>query len=62
MEEEKDNRDMYKPAKGKTKRVVARVKAELIEGLYGQLETVEGHQERCRIATARDRSGKDIIC
>ena len=47
-------------AKGKAKRVVARVKAEAIEGLYDQLETVEGQQEIYRIAATRDQSGKDI--
>ena len=40
--------------------MVARVKAEAIEGLYDQLETVEGQQEIYRIAAARDQSGKDI--
>ena len=40
--------------------MVARVKAEAIEGLYDQLETIEGQQEIYRIAAARDRSGKDI--
>ena len=50
----------YKTARGKAKRVVARVKAEAIEGLYDQLETVEGQQEIYRIAAARDQSGKDI--
>ena len=47
----------YKTAKGKAKRVVARVKAEAIEGLHDQLETVEGQQEIYRIAAARDQSG-----
>ena len=50
----------YKTAKGKAKRVVARVKAEVMEGLYDQLETVEGQQYIYRIAAARDQSGKDI--
>ena len=50
----------YKTAKGKAKRVVARVTAEAIEGLYDQLETVEGQQEIYRIAAARDQSGKGI--
>ena len=36
------------------------MKAEAIEGLYDQLETVEGQQEIYRIAAARDQSGKDI--
>ena len=36
------------------------MKAEAIEGLYDQLETIEGQQEIYRIAAARDRSGKDI--
>ena len=36
------------------------MKAEAIEGLYDQLETVEGQQDIYRIAAARDRSGKDI--
>ena len=46
---------------GKAKRVVARMKAEAIEGLYDQLETVEGQQEIYRITAARNQSGKDII-
>ena len=37
------------------------MKAEAIEGLYDQLETVEGQQEIYRIAAARDQSGKDIM-
>ena len=37
-----------------------RVKSEAIEGLYDQLETVEGQQDIYRIAAARERSGKDI--
>ena len=36
------------------------MKAEAIEGLYDQLETVEGQQEIYRIAATRDQSGKDI--
>ena len=36
------------------------MKAEAIEGLYDQLETVEGQQDIYQIAAARDRSGKDI--
>ena len=42
--EENDNVE-YNTAKRKAKRVVARVKAGAIEGLYDQLETVEGQQE-----------------
>ena len=57
---EENDKVVYKTAKGKAKRVVAKVKAEAIEGLYDQLETVEGQQEIYRIAAARDRSGKDI--
>ena len=57
--EENDNVE-YKTGKGKVKRVVARVKAEAIEALYDQLETVEGQQDIYRIAAAMDRSGKDI--
>ena len=56
---EENDKVEYKTAKGKAKRVVARVKAEAI-GLYDQLETVEGQQEIYRIAVTRDRSGKDI--
>ena len=36
------------------------MKAEAIEGLYDQLDTVEGQQDIYRIASARDRSGKDM--
>ena len=50
------NKVEYKTAKGKTKRVVARVKAEAIEGLYDQLETVEGQQEIYRIAQGTDQA------
>ena len=57
---EENNKVEYRTAKGKAKRVVARVKADAIEGLYDQLETVEGQQDIYRIAAARDRSGKDI--
>ena len=54
---EENDKVEYKTAKGKAKRVVARVKAEAIEGLYDQLKTVEGQQDIYRIAAARDRSG-----
>ena len=58
---EEHDKVKYKTAKGKAKRVVARVKAEAIEGLYyDQLETVEGQQGIYRIAAGRDQSGKDI--
>ena len=55
------NRSRNDKVKYKTaKRVVSRAKAEAIEELYDQLETVEGPQEIDRIAAARDQSGKDI--
>ena len=57
---EENDKVEYKIAKGKAKRVVARVKADAIEGLYDQLETVEGQLDIYRFAFARDRSGKDI--
>ena len=57
---EENDKVEYKTAKGKANRVVARVKVEAIEGLYDQLETVEGQQEIYRIAAAWDQSGKDI--
>ena len=57
---EENDKVSYKTAKGKAKSVVARMKAEAREGLYDQLETVEGQQEIYRIAAARDRSGKYI--
>ena len=40
--------------------MVARVKAEVIEELYANLETSEGQKDIYRIAAARDRAGKDI--
>ena len=52
---EENDKVAYKTAKGNAKRVVARVKAEAIEG---QLETVEGQQEIYRIAAARDQLGR----
>ena len=57
--EENDKVD-YKTANGKATRMVAIVKAEAIEGLHDQLETVEGQQDIARIAAARDQSGKDV--
>ena len=50
----------YKTAKVKSKRVVSRVKADAMKGLYDQLETVEGQQELYRFAAERDQSGNDI--
>ena len=41
--------------------MVARVKAEVIEGLYDQMKTVEGQQGIYRIAAASDQSGKEIM-
>ena len=40
--------------------MVARVKAEAIDGLYDSMETSEGQKYVYRIAAARDRAGKDI--
>ena len=40
--------------------MVARVKAEAIDGLYDNMETSEGQKDVYRIAAARDREGKDI--
>ena len=40
--------------------MVARVKAEAIDGLYDNMETSEGQKHVYRIAAARDRAGKDI--
>ena len=57
---EDDDRNEYKRAKGGAKKVVARVKAEVIEELYANLETSEGQKDIYRIAAARDRAGKDI--
>ena len=57
---EENDKVEYRTAKGKAKRVVARVKAEVIEGLYDQLKTVDGQQEIYRIAAARDQTSKDI--
>ena len=51
------DRKEYKLAKETAKKVVARVKAEAIDGLY---ETSEGQKDVYRIAAARDRAGKDI--
>ena len=49
-----------KLAKSTAKKVVARVKAEAIDGLYDNMETSEGQKDVYRIAAARDRAGKDI--
>ena len=39
---EENDKVEYKTVKGKAKRVVARVKAEVVDGLYDQQETVQG--------------------
>ena len=54
------DRKEYKVAKATAKKVVARVKAEAIDGLYGNMETSVGQKDVYRIAAARDRAGKDI--
>ncbi len=54
------DRKEYKLAKATAKKVVARVKAEAIDGLYDDMETSEGQKDVYRIAAARDREGKDI--
>ena len=51
---------MYTLAKSTAKKVVARVKAEAINGLYDNMETNEEQKDVYRIAAARDRPGKDI--
>ena len=54
------DRKGYKLAKAIAKKVVARVTAEAIDGLYYNTETSEGQKYVYRIAVARDRAGKDI--
>ena len=54
------DRKEYKLAKSTAKKVVARVKAEAIDGLYDNMETSEGQKDVYRIAAARDRAGRDI--
>ena len=57
---EESDRKEYKLAKSTAKKVVARVKAEAIDGLYDNMETSDGQKDVYRIAAARDRAGKDI--
>ena len=52
------DRKEYKLATAK--KVVARVKAEAIDGLYDNMETSEGQKDVYRIAAARDREGNYI--
>ena len=54
------DRKEFKLAKATAKKVVARVKAEAIDGLYANMETSEGQKDVYRITAARDRTGKDI--
>ena len=54
------DRKEYKLAKSTAKKVVARVKAEAIDGLYDHMETREGQKDVYRIAAARDRAGTAI--
>ena len=54
------DRKEYKLAKSTAKKVVVRVKAEAINGLYDNMETVEGQKDVYIIAAARDIAGKDI--
>ena len=54
------DRKEYKLAKVTAKKVVARVKAEAIDGLYDSMEMNEGQKDVYRIAAASDREGKDI--
>ena len=54
------DRKEYRLAKSTAKKVVARGKAEAIDGLYDNMETSEGQKDVYRIAAARDRAGKDI--
>ena len=58
---EESDRKEYRLAKATAKNVVARVKAEAIDGgLYDNIETNEGQKDVYRIAAARDKAGKDI--
>ena len=54
------DRKEYKLTKATAKKVVARVKAEAIDGLYDDMETSEGQKDVYRIAAARYREGQDI--
>ena len=54
------DRKEYELAKATAKKVVARVKAEAINGLYDNMETSEEQKDAYRIAAAKESAGKDI--
>ena len=54
------DRKEYNLVKATANKVVARVKAEAIDGLYDNMETIEGQKDVYRIAAARDREDEYI--
>ena len=57
---DENTKKIYKEKKSKSKKAVAMAKGRAYDDLYARLETKEGEKELYRLATQRDRAGKDV--
>ena len=55
-----NTKKVYKEKKSKAKKAVAMAKGRVYDDLYDRLETKEGKKELYRLASQRDRAGKDV--
>ena len=55
-----NTKKIYKEKKSKAKKAVAMAKERVYDDLYARLETKEGEKKLYRLASQRDRAGKDV--
>nr|XP_027227214.1 uncharacterized protein LOC113819172 [Penaeus vannamei] len=60
MENNDENKEVYKLAKKEAKKSVARAKARAYQVLYEDMETIDGQKRALRMAKQRDKNSKDI--
>lgn len=60
INENHNAKERYRQAKSKAKRVVATAKRNAYREKYKKLDTSEGEKIICRIAKARNKTGKDV--
>ncbi|MCJ8737953.1 hypothetical protein PDJAM_G00030010 [Pangasius djambal] len=60
MDRTEENREEYKELQRRVKRDVAKAKQEAYDELYTRLDTREGQKDLYRLASQRDRDGKDV--
>ena len=57
---DENSKKIYKKKKSKAKKAVALAKGRAYDDLYARLETKEGEKELYRLASQRDKAGKDV--